>query len=276
MRATNYAVVGHVEWCDFVRVEQLPLSGEIVHADAHFAEPAGGGAVAAVELARLAGDALFFTALGDDELGARARQRLGELGVTVFASEQRLPQRRALVFLEQGGERTITVLGSRLGPAGAEPLPWQRLAGAAVYFAAGDRAALERARQGRVLVATARALDVLRGSGVAVDVLVRSGRDRGERYEPGWLEPPPRVVVTTLGRDGGYAELAGGGRLEWRAETVADDEVADTYGAGDCFAAGLTWALGSGRELAEALAVAAHCGAACVRRQGPYGSQIAG
>ena len=49
------AVVGHIEWVEFVRVGSVPLSGQIVHALETWEEPAGGGAVAAVQLARLAG-----------------------------------------------------------------------------------------------------------------------------------------------------------------------------------------------------------------------------
>lgn len=70
------AVVGHVEWAEFVRVERLPRAGEIVHAGVRWEEPGGGGAVAAVQLARLAGEATFFTAFGDDALGHRAADSL--------------------------------------------------------------------------------------------------------------------------------------------------------------------------------------------------------
>ena len=49
------AVVGHVEWVEFVRVPAVPQPGEIVHAFETWEEPAGGGAVAAVQLAQLAG-----------------------------------------------------------------------------------------------------------------------------------------------------------------------------------------------------------------------------
>ena len=69
----RFAVVGHVEWVEFVRVDRLPASGEIAHGSDSFSEPAGGGAVAAVQLARLAGEAELFTALGDDEIAARSR-----------------------------------------------------------------------------------------------------------------------------------------------------------------------------------------------------------
>jgi ribokinase len=72
------AVVGHVEWVQFGRVEHLPRAGEVAHAVGAFEEPAGGGAVAAVALARLAGGCALHTALGDDELARRTVARLAE------------------------------------------------------------------------------------------------------------------------------------------------------------------------------------------------------
>ena len=81
--APRIGVVGHVEWVDFAVVERLPVPGEILHARRHFALPGGGGAVAAVQGRRLAGHALFLTAVGDDELGRGAPlrgQRREQLG----------------------------------------------------------------------------------------------------------------------------------------------------------------------------------------------------
>ncbi len=71
------AVVGHVEWVTFAHVPHIPTAGEIVHAEDTFEEPAGGGAVAAVQLARLAGEAVLVTALGEDEHGRRSVRALG-------------------------------------------------------------------------------------------------------------------------------------------------------------------------------------------------------
>ena len=94
------AVVGHVEWIELAVVERVPLAGEIVHALEWSQDPAGGGAVAAVQLARLAGDCLFLTALGDDELGHRAKRELEGLGVRVEAAWRAEPQRRAFVHVD--------------------------------------------------------------------------------------------------------------------------------------------------------------------------------
>ena len=38
------AVIGHVEWVTFLKVDQLPLAGEISHAKDCFEEAAGGAA----------------------------------------------------------------------------------------------------------------------------------------------------------------------------------------------------------------------------------------
>jgi ribokinase len=48
----------------------------------------------------------------------------------------------------------------------------------------------------------------------------------------------------------------------------------DTYGGGDSFAAGLTFALGAGYAVPEALRLAATCGAWCVTGRGPYQAQL--
>lgn len=258
------AVVGHVEWVEFARVERVPEAGAIVHAEECWAEAAGGGAVAAVELARLAGAATLFTALGDDELGRRARTQLEAAGVTVHARPQET-QRRAVCFVDAVGERTITVLGDKLRPRGGdESLPWEELRGAdAAYFVSGDADALRQARTARVLVATARELPTLRAGGVALDALVGSGEDDGERYHSGDLEPAPQLVVSTSGALGGWAQPGG----PYLAAAIPGERE-DAYGAGDCFAAGLAFALAEGRPPADALAFAAERGAAALTRRG--------
>ena len=70
------AVVGHVEWVDFVVVAALPTPGEIVEAEETWEEAAGGGAVAAVQLRKLAGHAAFYTALGNDERARLSKSQL--------------------------------------------------------------------------------------------------------------------------------------------------------------------------------------------------------
>jgi ribokinase len=268
------AVVGHVEWIELAVVEHVPEPGDIVHVLGSEQEPGGGGAVAAVQLARLAGECLFITALGDDELGRCAKRELEALGVRVEAAWRDEPQRRAFVHVDSNAERTITVIGERMGPRAADPLPWGELEGAdAVYFTAGDGPAVRKARTADKLVATVRAIGALEAAGVEIDVLVSSANDAGERYRPGGIEPPPRLIARTDGAAGGSLETAEGVTTRWEAAPLLGPAV-DTYGAGDCFAAGLTFGLAEGQPPAEALALGARCGAACVTGRGPYAGQL--
>ena len=268
----NVAVVGHVEWIEFVRVDHVPAPGEIVHALETWEEPAGGGAVAAVQLANLGAAVRFYTALGSDRLGREARTQLERRGVTVHATSVEGPQRRGYTYVDGEGERTITILGDKLVPRGADgSLPWEELAGAdAVFFVSGDVEALRRARRARTLVATARELGTLRRAGVELDALVGSGEDEDERYRPGDLDPAPRIVITTAGALGGWIQPGGPFTAAPLPGTVAD-----AYGCGDCFAAGVTYGLAAGRPIEEAVELGGRCGAAVLCGRGAYAGQLA-
>jgi ribokinase len=266
------AVVGHVEWVRFAHVDRVPTQGEIVTAADTWEEPAGGGAVAAGELVRLGAQVDFFVAVGNDELGEQARVALEKLGCRVHAAIRNEPQRRAFTYLDQDGERTITLMGNKLHPHGADPLPWTELAEVdAVYFSAGDPDALRAARQARALVATARELPTLVEAQVQLDALVRSGRDASETYEPGLLDLEPHMIVSTMGREGGSYAVAG--EEETYAEVELPGTLVDAYGAGDSFAAGLAFALGSGRSPQGAVEFAAKCGAVAMTRRGAHGNR---
>ena len=191
------AVVGHIEWVEFVEVDHVPAPGQIAHGTDSWSEPAGGGAVAAAQILKLAGACDFFTALGDDDLGRRSVERLTELGLDLHV--QWFGQtRRALVHVDRDRERTITTVGAKLLPAG--PLPLDGYDG--VFFVAGDVAALHSARAARFLAATPRELPTLREGAVRLDLLVGSGTDPGEHYD-GSLDVG--VFVATEGARGGVA-----------------------------------------------------------------------
>ena len=267
-------MVGHVEWVQFVRVVGLPSPGEIVHASQWWEEPAGGGPVSAAQLRRLGSDTLFFTALGDDELGHRAYDELSSMGIEVHAAFRPEPTRRAITFVDETGERTITVLGARLAPRGADGLPWDLLTAAdCAYFTAGDGGALRAARRVGVLVATARVIDVLATESVQLDALVGSASDRGEQFARDDISPPPHLCVWTESEAGGRFAVEEG-PMQRYAPIAPAGPIVDRYGAGDAFAAGLTWGLGSGLSVTDALELAARCGTATVGGRGPYEGQM--
>jgi ribokinase len=256
------AVIGHVEWVEFASVPQVPVAGEIVHAGEIWAEPAGGGAVVASQLARLGGGCDFFTALGDDELGHEAEDYLQRLGLSLHVQwPEAATTRRAWVHVDSDGERTITVLGDKLLPEAPDEIDAYDL----VFFVSGTVSALRAARGAGFLAATLRESPTLHAAGVPLDLLVGSAVDPGERYA-GSLDA--RTVVLTEGEAGGSAN-------DMRYAAVAPPgPVRDSYGAGDSFAAALALGLARGDELAAALELAARAGAAVVTGRGPYTTQL--
>jgi ribokinase len=229
-----------------------------------------------VQLARLAGESLLITALGDDEVAGRSLARLQALGVRVASATLAQPTRRAVTLVDEQGERTITTFGERLQPSGSDAaLPWAELAHAdAVYFTAGDLEALRAARAARVLVANPRAREAL-GHGVEIDALVMSASDEVEREDAAGIEDQAELLVLTEGARGGSYRTRSGESGRWAAVPPPGAPV-DSYGCGDSFAAGLTYGLGAGMSVPDALALGARCGAVCLTGRGPYERQLTG
>lgn len=262
------AVVGHLEWVTFLAVNELPSPGQISRAHRSLEEPAGAGAVVAVQLARLTGQKVaFFTALGRDEIGARSEARLRELGVTPIVAWRDQPTRRGISLVDRSSDRAITVIGERLTPVAYDPLPWEHLADCAgVFVSATDSEGLKLARAAKVLTATPRLrLPVLQGAGVSLDALIGSNLDPGECIEEGALTPAPTLRIATEGEKGGV--LIPGGRFE--AQPLPGP-LTETYGCGDSFAAGVTAGLAAGWSTTDAIKLGAQCGATCATHFGPY------
>jgi ribokinase len=138
-----------------------------------------------------------------------------------------------------------------------------------VYFCAGDVDALVNARRVRVLVATARELATLERAAVELDALVASAKDESELYRIGDIDPEPRLIVTTSGALGGWAQPGGPFSAAPLPATPGD-----AYGAGDCFAAGLAFALAARLDAPEALAFAARCGAGAMAGPGVHAEAV--
>lgn len=264
---TRVAVVGHVEWVEFVEVDELPRVGAVAHAAGSFTRAGGGGAVGAAMLAELGAEVDFFCALGRDEAGEAVVDQLSERGVRLHVAWREQPTRRAVTLIDRAGERTIVTLGERLAPRGADPLPWELLDGAAgCFFTAGDSDALRCARRARVLVASPRAREALASvTGVELDALVLSSEDERESAWAREVAVAPRLVVSTEGAHGGSWAGASAGR--WSA-VEPSAEARDAYGCGDSFAVGFTLGLASGMSVAQAAQLGAERGALALTRTG--------
>ena len=157
------------------------------------------------------------------------------------------------------------MIGEKARPRGGEgAVPWEDLARIdGVYFTAGDAEAARQARRARVLVATARELSTLRTAGVELDALVASGEDEAERYQAGDLDPPPKLVVSTAGALGGWAQPGG----PYKA-AAPDGRTRTPTARGTASRPGSRSRSRRGWTVADALAFASERGALALTRRG--------
>ena len=263
------AVIGHVEWVTFLKVDQLPLAGEISHAKDYFEDAAGGAAVAAVQMARLInGPVDLITSLGNDNYGEKCYERLTKLGLNLTVAWREKPTRKGISLISKDGERAITVIGERLQPIASDNLPWcdmQKYDG--IFVTATDKAGIRLAREAKFLSATPRIGEqILKNSKVKINALIGSGLDPGEKINLEELEPKPEIYISTKGKSGGtiFPE-----NINYKSIKPSSKEI-DTYGCGDCFAGAVTTALSAKLDLEEAINIGAYCGAECSTHYGPY------
>jgi ribokinase len=256
---SQVAVVGHVEWVDFVSVRRFPERGAVTPAEDAFTHAGGGAVVAAAVLADLGAEVDLFCALGRDANGEGAAAELADRGVNVHAAWRDSPTRRVITLLEPAGERTIVTIGERIQPHGDDDLDWGRLDRAdAVYFTAGDAGAAGMARRARVMTTTPRARQALADTEVGVDALVYSAHDRDAAHWAARLAPHARLLVVTEGAEGGHWQGQSSGR--WKASELPGPR-RDDYGCGDSFAAGFTFGLAEGLPIGRAAEIGAERGA---------------
>jgi ribokinase len=271
MSAPRVVIVGHVEWVTHA-LGQVPARGQIADLRDAFAEPAGGGGVAAIAAARLGAQVCLLTALGNDDA---ADQSLGVLrgnGVEVAAARRPAPQTPVLTINDPSGERTIMVIGERLQARASDGIHHSAIAGADAAYYTGEDAELLRAVRGSVplLVVSARRRHDLVAEQVSPDVVIGSLNDRDEDPHDLPDNLRPRWIVQTDGPRGGIIATADGSATRY-APVPPPSDVIDTYGCGDTFAAALTVGLARGMGIADAAALGASAGAACSTWRGGIG-----
>ena len=271
--AMRIAVIGHAEHVAIAPVDALPAAGEILHLDAPVVIAGGGGGVAFFQFARSDAEVHFFTALGNDGAAVEVERQIRATGAAIHAMTRDAPHTRDVVLVTPDGERTIIVVGEPLHPRRDDPLPWQLLAGCdAAYFTARDPELLKTARAARLLVVTARRREALIASGARADVVIGSARDPRERSALADYHGLAGAVVMTDGARGGSVETSKGAR-GFDAPPLPMPPVG-AYGAGDTFAAALTYYVAAGMELMDAAGRAAAHGAAVLRGANPLDHQL--
>ncbi|MFC3783542.1 sugar/nucleoside kinase (ribokinase family) [Sphingopyxis italica] len=238
----------------------------------------------------------FIGQVADDQLGHVFTHDLRALGVAYEtpALKEGAPTARCLILVTPDGQRTMnTFLGaSHLLDQAMIDEDW--IADAEILYLEGylwdpelSRAAMRRAidvsraagrkvaftlsdafiidRHGadfRALIAEG-LFDILFANEVEIQALAET-----DDFEAAVAKIAPQVPLLVVTRgDKGAIAITGGTRTEVGAEPI--DEVVDTTGAGDLFAAGFLSGLAEGRSMADCLTMGAVCAREIIAQVGP-------
>ncbi len=264
----NFAVVGHVEWMNFLKVDQLPKPGVISHSEKSIEYPAGGGSVIAKTLSDLTENQVhFFTSLGNDYYGEQSFKILSNYGMKLHVAWRDKPTRKGFSLIDSNGERSITVIGERLAPTYKDKLDWnifEKMDG--IFITASDSETFKKARIAESLCTTPRVgLNTINKSNVFLDGLIGSNLDPGEVFSLSEISIKPKLIIKTEGEYGGI--VYPGGRYKALINTKPK---IDSYGCGDAFAAGILYGLSSKWSIEKILSLAKLLGREASQCFGPY------
>ena len=262
---SQVTVVGSVNLDLMARAPALPRPGETI-TDATFERhPGGKGANQALAARRMGAEVSLIACVGDDAEAEIATRLLLDAGVdlsrTCVVADAATGV--ALIVVGPDGQNQIVVApgaNRSLTPADVD------LEGADVVICQLEipvdvvASAVERAAFSVLNCAPARPLP--EGLLARCDVVVVN---ETERAAYGTALDGARLVVVTLGAEGAAAYEKGSEVARARS---LDVEAIDTVGAGDTFVGTLAVELGSGRDLAAALGMAAAAGAVATTRPG--------
>ena len=257
-------VVGSTNVDLVLRLSHHPVPGETVLARSRERLAGGKGANQAVALARLGAQVRFVSAVGADDDGTWSLAQLSGEGVpTEEVAVVDAPTGLAVVSVDASGENTIVVAaGANLHVRAPSLLTEDALLlSLEVPLATVSAAARLAKGQGVLVVLNAAPWQPLPDALLTdVDVLVVNATEAAQ-LRPDLAVP---VLIVTLGAEGARVVEAG---VSTRV-AAPQVEVVDTTGAGDCFAAALTFALADGRDPVTAAAWACHAASRSVQQLG--------
>jgi sugar/nucleoside kinase (ribokinase family) len=240
----DFWIIGPIAWDLALYVDHIPASGRFVQASESMERPGGTGANVAVALSQAGGRVHMVGYVGADEAGRNMTKALTAAGVDIEHVQVLPGQTSSVVLLiEPTGERTI--IGIHPDLLHCLTIPVAAISpGDIVYLAAWRdifTPAIEALAAQGTLVA-----GVPPGATPAMRYLI------GSRNDFAAIPPPETTAIVTDGANGVtvYALEQSHHYPALPVKTV------DVTGAGDAFAAGLLWGVGSGNTLKKGI----HCG----------------
>ena len=265
----KFAVIGHIEWINFLKVDSLPKPGIITHAKKSLELPAGGGALIAKTLYELPNNEIhFFTSLGKDYYGEKSFEFFERIGMNLHVAWRSEATRKGFSLVDNNGERSITIIGKRLAPSFNDDLDWNILCDMdGIFITAGDINLLKKARGANILCTTPRlGINLINQSKVNLDALIGSNLDPDESFLLSDLKKKPSFIIKTEGEKGGIT-IPGG---RFKAINNNNNLEVDSYGCGDSFAAGILYGLTASWTIEKALKLGTVLGRNCIEHFGPY------
>lgn len=277
------------------RAARLPRPGETVHGESYAVMLGGKGSNQAAAAGRLAAGAGLQVALagriGQDSFGAQARRALEGFGVDLapLREDTANPTGIALIGIDGSGENCITVVGGAnmaVDETDVEAASaWlERAAVVLLQLEIPHSAVLAAARKARA----AGALVVLDPAPAPehglpdalwqeIDILTPNESETFQLtgLRPDTAEDAARAADLLLAKGVRAVLVKMGSRgVFWHDGTQSGHSApfsvnpVDTVAAGDCFNAGLAFALAQGKPLSQAVRIASACGALATTRHG--------
>ena len=285
-----------------VKTSHIPTHGETVLGGAFFMNPGGKGANQAVAVARLGGNVLFVSKIGNDVFGKQSFQLFQAEGINTscIVSDESLPSGVALITVDAAGENSIVVAAganANLLPADIEralheigaaglillqlEIPLATVQYVAEYAASNGikvilnpapAAVLPSGLLSHIDVITPNVTEASMISGIKVSDIETAKRAAARIRELG-----VDTVVITMGPAGALV-LEGAVFTHVPAPKV---QPVDTTAAGDVFNGALAVALSENKSLPDAVRFACEAAAVSVTRLGaqssiPYRNEMTG
>ncbi|OAG77676.1 Ribokinase [Acetobacter malorum] len=277
------------------RAARLPRPGETVHGESYAVMLGGKGSNQAAAAGLLAAGSGIQVALagriGQDSFGAQARRELERFGVDLAPLREDAAQATgiALIGIDGSGENCITVVGGANMAVDETDVDaasdWlERATVLLLQLEVPQQAVLAAARKARAAGAVV-VLDpapapehgLLDALWHEIDILTPNESETFQLtgLRPDTVEDAAKAADVLLARGVKAVLVKMGSRgVFWHDGTQSGHsapfhiEPVDTVAAGDCFNAGLAFALAQGKPFPEAVRIASACGALATTRHG--------
>ncbi|MBC9932069.1 ribokinase [Chitinophaga qingshengii] len=293
MDIKRIVVVGSTNMDMVVKTSHIPVPGETVLGGSFFMNPGGKGANQAVAVARLGGNVIFISKVGNDVFGKQSAQLFEEEGINTYhvLSDAEMPSGVALITVDDAGENSIVVASGANGNLFPDDLkdalpeiaaagillmqleiPMETVQFVAQYAAEkGVRVILNPAPANTLGPELLRCVNIITPNKKEAEMLSGikvNNLDSAKKAAKAICSQGVNTVVVTMGPLG--AVICQEGKIQ--VVPAPQVEAVDSTAAGDVFNGALAVALSEGKDIPDAVTFACKAAAISVTRLGAQSS----